>query len=133
MKRTGEKQLNTDLPKYYNSLLNSLGQSIVLSEKAHTERKNPLNTGNMYTAASGGEAEQEFKYHLSVLYRLIKPKFDYKNDFELDDDLEEKLDDKGVRDLSLDDADKLLDQIHELMEEIGITRLESEEWAKQGI
>lgn len=133
MKQTGEKSLKTDIPQYYNSLLNSLGQSIVLSEQAHTERQQPINVGNRYSHATGGQAEQKFKYHLSVLYRLIKPKFDYRDDFELNDDLQKELDEKGVRDLSLEDADRLLDQIHELMEEIGITRLESEDWAKQGI
>ncbi|EMA09947.1 hypothetical protein SAMN05443574_12422 [Haloarcula vallismortis] len=133
MKQTGEKSLNTDLPKYYNALLNNLGRAIVLSEQAHTERQQPLNITDRYNHSSGGEAEQLFKYHLSVLYRLISPKFDYKDDVELSEEIKKSVEEEGVRDLTLEQCDKLLDEIHELMEEIGITRLETEEWAKQGI
>lgn len=133
MKPSGNRELKTDLPKYYNALLDHLGGAIRCSEAVESQRRNLVTSAEPYIPNVRGDAERDFMHHLSVLYRLMKPKLQYQKKAEIDDELRQKIDENGVRDLDFDEANELLDEIHQAMEAIGITSLEQEEWVKQGI
>lgn len=128
MKKTGEYSLENGLIEYYDTILYTLKKAATLSETQDT-----VDEAGMHTQSFNERSEALYKHHLAVLYRLVRPKLDYSEEVDVDEELRSEIESAGVRDLSLEDCDELLTTLQNLLEDIGVTRLEAEDWDTQGV
>lgn len=133
MKKSGNKQLTADLLTYYNYLLKNYVEAFRLKHRAKNERREPLISSSVYDSTIEGKHEKQFKARVDYLYDCLKTKFEHRNDVEIPEEIRKKLEKNDVYNLSFEEAAELLNCVQTLLEKIGYTTLEQEEWVENEI